>query len=258
MIQYIAVACILLSSSVGQEAEPAADEDGPAATSRAAEELNKIAEKMREAPALSAEERLARAANTAGGIIRPLPLPIAIAATLLGFVMMLFGQRLLKIGIVLYLAALFGLAGREFGARAGDGWESLIGGGVGCVIGAGIALPLRALARSIIGGLAGAVLAVMIIQSFTSSVFVTLVAAAGGLVVSGILSFYFPKPLMIVGFSMFGAATASIGILSIAIDPVDGKIPYTAAHITGMILAAGLGVLFQSQLGTPEDTDESE
>jgi hypothetical protein len=255
----LAACCLVASCLLGQGARDApADEAPPTAGSRAAEEISRLAEQMRSAPAFSVGEQADRAAQVARGVIRPLPVSVAIATTVVGFAMLLFGQRMLRFGIVIYLAVLCGLTGREIGASAGEGWHALVGGAAGCVVGAGIALPLRALARSVVGGLAGGVLAAMVMQAFTSSTLVTLLAAGGGIVLSAVLSLYFPTPLMIIGFAMFGAATASIGILSIAVEPLDGRIPYAASHITGMVLAAALGVLFQSQLGKADANDGSE
>jgi hypothetical protein len=93
----------------------------------------------------------------------------------------------------------------------------------------------------------------MIVQTFTSSWLVTLLAALAGIVGSGVLTLYFPRPLMIAGFALFGAAAASIGILSVATEPQGGTLAYGAPHISGMLLAAGLGVLFQVQVGQEED-----
>ena len=242
-----------LAYGLGQEAEPKAGEGEQSPGS-----IEKLVETMRSSPALSTEERLKRAASVASGVIRPLPVVLAIIVTVAGLVMMLFGQRLLRFGIVIYLMALGAFAGREIGARMGEGWESFIGGILGGAVGAGLAVPLRALARSVIGGLAGGILVAMVMQTFTSSMLVTLLSALGGVIVSGVLTLFFPRPLMMVGFALFGAAAASIGILSIATEPVEGFIAYSSAHITGLLVAAALGVLFQTQLGKADETDESE
>jgi hypothetical protein len=256
-----ACAAWVLSAALAQEApapeEPATGEEGEEA-SAATETLKRIVDTMRAEPPLSAGERLEQAAAAASGVVRPLPVPVAIPATLLGFMLLLFGQRLFRIGTVAYLAALFGFAGREIGAQLGEGWGPYVGGGLGCLIGAAVALPLRALARGVIGGLAGGVLLVVVMQSITSSWLVTLGAAAGGILVSGILTLYFPRPLLIVGFAMFGAATASVGVLSVGTEPVDGTLVYRTGHVLGVLLAAGLGVLFQWQLGLKEEPDEPE
>lgn len=247
--------CLLLNAGLGQGAEGDASKGDAADAETSAVEngISRIVEAMKEAPALSPEERLALAASVASGVIKPLSVPVAIFVTLVGFALLLFGQRLVRAGIIIYLMAFCGFAGLEIGARFGDSWQSLAGGGIGCVVGAAIALPLRALARSIVGGLAGGVLAAMVMQMFTSSWSVTLGAALVGIVVSGLLAIRFPRPLMIVGYAMFGAAAASVGILSVSTEPVDGHITYGAAHISGMLLAAGLGVLFQSQLGLKKE-----
>jgi hypothetical protein len=248
------VAASLLTIGLGQEAEPK-NGDGDDSSSGS---IERIVETMRASPALSTEERLKRAASVASGVIRPLPVALAIVVTVAGLVMMLFGQRLLRFGIVIYLMALCGFAGREIGARMGSGYQSFVGGIIGGVLGAGIAVPLRALTRSIIGGLAGGILVAMIMQTFTSSILVTVVSALGGVLVSGVLTLYFPRPLMMVGFSLFGAASASVGILSLATEPVECFLSYSAPHITGLLVAAALGVLFQSQLGQPDEEADSE
>jgi len=241
----------------GREAEPP-DQAAPATgvSAKAAEELSRLAEKMRAAPPLSSHERLERAASAASGLIRPLPTPVAVAATVVGFALLLFGQRLFRFGVVAYMMALLGIAGSQVGVGAGGTWAPYVGGAIGCVIGAAIALPLRAIARATIGGLAGGILAAMIIQSFTSSWYVTILATVAGIVASGTLTFYFPAPLLIVGFSIFGAAAASVGILSVATEPVNGTLSYGAPQISGMLLAAALGVLFQSQLGARDVPDD--
>jgi hypothetical protein len=98
------------------------------------------------------------------------------------------------------------------------------------------------------------------VQSFTSDLVVTLVMVAVGIAASGVLTFFFPKPLLVIGFSLFGAATASIGVLSFATDPVviDGgeRLAYGGAHVAGVVLATALGVLFQSHLGDAEEADD--
>jgi hypothetical protein len=249
----------------GESAEEGAGEGeagGEAAGTRppGAGLVDKLRERADKAPPTPGEERLDRAAQTASRIIRPLPTPFAIAATVVGFILMLFGQRLFRTGIVLYFMALVGMIGREMGQQFDDFTGPLIGGCAGCVIGAGVALPLRALVRALVGGLTGGILASILVQSFTSDLVVTLVMVAVGIAGSGLLTFFFPKPLLVIGFSLFGAVTASIGILSVATDPVmiEGgeHLAYGGAHIAGVILATALGVLFQSHLGDAEEEDD--
>jgi hypothetical protein len=222
--------------------------------------VDRLRERASKSPAANPDERLARLAKTASRIIRPLPQPFAIAATVVGFILMLFGQRLFRTGIVLYFMALLGMIGREMGVQFGGGTGALIGGSAGCLLGAGAALPLRALVRALVGGLTGGILASILVQSFTSDIVVTLVMVAVGITVSGLLTFFFPKPLLVIGFALFGAVTASIGVLSFATDPVivDGgeHLAYGGAHIAGVLLATALGVLFQSHLGDAEGDDD--
>jgi hypothetical protein len=214
---------------------------------------DKVAEKGGESPALSAEERLARDAELASRYARPLPMPVAIGVTVIGLVLMLFGRRLFRAGIVLYLAACLGLVGYGVGETIGDEGHPLWGMLAGAVAGAALSLPLRALAGSLIGALTGAILASVVAQSLTSDWTVTLIAAGGGLVVSSVLTFFYPAPLLTVGFALFGAAAASVGVLSIATEPVDGHLAYGPWHVAGVVLAALLGVLFQSRMREPAD-----
>ncbi len=240
--------------------EEGTDEEGADRRLPGAGYVDKLRDKAIKSPPTPGEERLDRAARTASRIIRPLPQPFAIAATVVGFILMLFGQRLFRTGVVLYFMALIGMIGREMGQQFDDFTGPLVGGCAGCVVGAGVALPLRALVRALVGGLTGGVLASLLVQSFTSDLAVTLVAVAAGIAVSGILTFFFPKPLLVIGFSLFGAVTASIGILSIATDPVmiggGARLAYGGAHIAGVILATALGALFQGHLGDAEPDDE--
>jgi hypothetical protein len=246
-------ACVALSSaaSSAESPEPPPDGAGKAVT----DTVKKLVEKAKEAPPQALGERGDRAAQAASRYIKALPTSLAIAATLVGFALLLFGRKLFRIGIVLYMMALVGFAGSGVGAAFEGAWSPLIGGLVGCVVGAAMAIPLRTAVRFIIGALAGAILVFVITQTFTSSLLVTVLATAGGLLVSGFLTFIFPTPLLIVGFSMFGAALASVGILSVATEPVDGHLVYRAAHVGGVVLAAMLGGLFQSQF---EVSDEDE
>ncbi len=161
--------------------------------------------------------------------------------------------RLFRAGIVLYLAALFGMSGRETGAGLGYADGALLGGGVGCVVGAAIALPLRAVVRAMVGALTGAILASIIAQSVTSSWTVTLVASGIGLLASGALTFFFPRPLLLVGFALFGAVAASVGVLSVATESVGGHIAYGPAQVAGVVLATALGVLYQSRFREKDD-----
>jgi hypothetical protein len=244
----------------GESAEGGAGEAEAGTRPPGAGLVDKLRERADKAPPAPGEERLDRAAQTASRIIRPLPTPFAIAATVVGFILMLFGQRLFRTGIVLYFMALVGMIGREVGQQFGDFTGPLVGGCAGCVIGAGVALPLRALVRALVGGLTGGILASILVQSFTSDLVVTLVMVAVGIAGSGLLTFFFPKPLLVIGFSLFGAVTASIGILSVATDPVmiegGAHLAYGGAHIAGVILATALGVLFQSHLGDAEEEDD--
>jgi len=211
-------------------------------------------------PPKSIEERGDRTARWATRLIRPLPGPFAAAATVVGFILMLFGQRLFRTGIVLYFMALIGMIGREMGAQFNDTTGPLVGGCAGCLVGAGVALPLRALVRALVGGLTGGIVASILVQSFTSDLVVTLVMVAVGIAASGLITFFLPKPLLMVGFALFGAVTASIGILSFATDPVminnSPRLSYLPEHIAGVILATALGILFQSHLGTAEEEDD--
>jgi len=225
-----------------------------------AELVDKLRERAISAPPTPGEERLDRAAKTASRIIRPLPQPFAVAATVVGFILMLFGQRLFRTGIVLYFMALVGMVGREMGAQFNDSTGPLVGGCAGCLIGAGVALPLRALVRALVGGLTGGIVASILVQSFTSDLVVTLVMVAVGIAASGLLTFFFPKPLLVIGFALFGAVTASIGILSFATEPVminnSPRLSYLPEHIVGVVLATALGILFQSHLGPAEEEDD--
>ena len=218
--------------------------------------IRRVVERAKEASPLAPGERLDRAARTASRYIRPLSLPFAVGATVVGFALLLFGRRLFRVGIVLYMMAMAGVVGREVGASFEGKWSALVGGIAGCVVGAGIAVPLRAAVRFLIGALAGGILVFVIVQSFTSSLLATGLAAAAGIAVSGFLTFLFPTPLLVLGFSVFGAALASVGILSVATEPVDGRLVYRAAHVGGMMLAALLGGLFQSQFEI-SDEDQS-
>jgi len=240
----------------GEPVEPEATDKRPPGAAL----VDKLRERAISAPPTPGEERLDRAAKTASRIIRPLPPPFAVAATVVGFILMLFGQRLFRTGIVLYFMALIGMIGREMGAQFNDSTGPLIGGSAGCLLGAGVALPLRALVRALVGGLTGGIVASILVQSFTSDLVVTLVIVAVGIAASGLLTFFFPKPLLVIGFALFGAVTASIGILSFATDPVmiEGgeHLYYRPEHIAGLVLATALGILFQSHLGPAEEEDD--
>ncbi len=218
--------------------------------------IDALREKAARMPPLSSKERVERAAGAIRGLVHPLPTPAAISVTVVGLVLMLFGRRLFRSGIVLYFMSMFGLAGREIGRQSGEGMGELVGGLIGCVAGVAVALPLRAVLRALVGALTGGILAAIVAQSVTSDWKVTIVAAALGIVASGVLTFYFPKPLLVLGFSLFGAVLASVGTLSIATEPVGEYLAYEPAQIAGVILAAALGVLFQSRLGEKAEDNE--
>lgn len=203
------------------------------------------------------EEELTEAARLAGGILRPLPLPLAIAATVAGFVMMLFGERLCRIGMVLYLAAFLGLVGFEIGCISGVGLSGPAGAAVGAILGAALALLLRAALRWLVGGTAVAIPAFIAAQCATSSASVAFVAGACGLAAGAWLTAAFPRPLFVIGLSVFGAFAASIGILSTMADPVAGRLAYGPAQVAGIAFAAALGVLFQWHMGTKGEQDGS-
>lgn len=258
----ISLCCVLMLlqtttafAEESSEAGPGEGGGGRAVT----EAVRKLVERAKEAPPLALAERGDRAARTASRYIRPLPDPLAVAATLAGFALMLFGRKLFRVGIMLYMVAMMGLLGSAVGAAfesEGSPYVSqIVGGLIGCVVGAGLGLPLRAAVRFLIGALAGGILAFVIVQTATSSLLVTLLVTAGGIAMSGFLTFVFPTPLLVVGFSMFGAALASVGILSVATEPVEGRLVYSAAHVAGVILAAVLGGIFQSRFEVGEEDE---
>ena len=251
MLAALGASVALSSTAFSAESPAPPDGAGKAVT----DTVRKLVEKAKEAPPQALGERGDRAAQAASRYIKALPTSLAIAATLVGFALLLFGRKLFRIGIVLYMMALLGFAGSGVGAAFEGRWSPLIGGLIGCGAGAAIAIPLRAAVRFIIGAFSGGILVFVITQTFTSSLLVTLLATAGGVLVSGFLTFIFPTPLLIVGFSMSGAALASVGILSGATEPVDDRLVYRAAHVGGVVLAAMLGGLFQSQF---EVGDEDE
>lgn len=218
--------------------------------------IDALREKAARRPPLSGRERVERAAGAIRGLVHPLPTPAAISVTVVGLVLMLFGRRLFRSGIVLYFMSMLGMAGREIGRQWGEGMGEIVGALIGCVAGVAVALPLRAVLRALVGALTGGILASIIAQSVTSDWKVTIVAAALGIVASGVLTFYFPKPLLVVGFSLFGAVLASVGTLSIATEPVGEYLAYKPAQVAGVILAAALGVLFQSRLGEKAEDNE--
>ncbi len=238
----------------GREAEPADGSERPKLPLGGT--IDALRERAARMPPLSGRERAERAAGTISGLVHPLPTPAAISVTVVGLVLMLFGRRLFQTGIVLYFMSMLGLAGREIGRQSGEGMGELVGALIGCVAGAAVALPLRAVLRALVGALTGGILASIIAQSVTSDWKVALVAAALGIVASGVLTFYFPKPLLVVGFSLFGAVLASVGTLSIATEPVGEHLAYGPAQVAGVILAAALGVLFQSRLKEKAEDDE--
>jgi len=249
------VAAVLAAEAGGEEsARPGAEN----ADSLVRALPGALIERALSAPPVPAAERLDKAAELARGLVRPLPLPVAIAATAAGFALMLFGECLFRIGIVLYLATFLGFVGLEAGSRFGEGWPALVGGAVGVLAGAGGAIPLRAVARGLVGGLAGALLAAVIVQCLTSSWLVTLAAAACGLAASAALTAVFPRPLLVAGFSLFGAFAASAGILSVVTEPAGGRVPYGPAQVIGVVLAAVLGGLFQWHLASGRDRDAGE
>ncbi len=223
------------------------------------EAVRKLVERAKEAPPLPFGERGDRAARTASRYISPLPDSLAVAATIAGFALMLFGRKLFRVGIMLYMVAMMGLIGSALGglfeSEGSPHVGPIVGGLIGCVVGAGLGIPLRAAVRFLIGALAGGILAFVIVQTATSSLLVTVLVTVGGIVASGFLTFVFPAPLLIVGFSMFGAALASVGILSVVKEPVDGRLVYGAAHVVGVILAAVLGGIFQSRFEVGEEDE---
>ncbi|MHC4202665.1 MAG: hypothetical protein ACYSU0_21955, partial [Planctomycetota bacterium] len=238
----------------GREAEPADGSERPKLPLGGT--IDALREKATRMPPLSGRERVERAAGAIRGWVHPLPTPVAISVTVVGLVLMLFGRRLFRSGIVLYFMSMLGLAGREIGRQSGEGVGEIVGALIGCVAGVAVALPLRAVLRALVGALTGAILAAIVAQSVTSDWKVTIVAAVLGIVASGVLTFYFPKPLLVVGFSLFGAVLASVGTLSIATEPVGEYLVYEPAQVAGVILAAALGVLFQSRLGEKAEDNE--
>ena len=268
--------CVALCSALSWRAssaesnETSSDERTGSAAGVVTETAKKVVDMAKEAPPLAPGEQLDQYARTASRFIRPLSLPTTIVATLVGFALLLFGRKLFRIGIVLYMMAIMGLIGRAVGGLFQGGGAlhvgQLVGGLIGCVAGAGLALPLRAAVRFLIGAFAGGILVFVAVQAFTSSVLVTILATAAGIIVSGFLTFIYPTPLLIVGFSMFGAALASVGILSVATEPARFVIPesgemaerliYRPAHVAGVVLAAVLGGIFQSQFEVGDETEE--
>ena len=217
--------------------------------------IDALAEKAGRMPPLSGEERIERAAGAVSGLVPSLSLPFAIGVTVVGFVLMLFGRKLFRAGIVLYLMSMLGLVGGEIGRQFGRGMGAVVGGLAGGVVGAGVALPLRAVVRALVGALSGGILVSIIVQSATSDWRVTLVAAGAGIVASAVLTFFFPGPLLVFGFSLFGAVLASVGILSVATEPVAGRLAYGPAQVAGVVLAAALSMLFQGHLEKRERAD---
>ena len=192
-------------------------------------------------------QRFDRTGGVASGFLKPLPQPLAIAAAVVGLFLMLFGEKFFRAGMVLYMAALFGFAGSVVGGFALGENGPLVGGIAGLVAGAILAIPLRSLLGALIGGLAGAVLAVVAVQSFPAGWGLGAACVLAGTVGSAVLTFLFPKTLLSVGFALFGAAVASVGVLSLFTepDPVSERLVYTGARVAGVLLAAALGAAFR-------------
>lgn len=265
------MACLALLAvpSVAFSAEPSEESRASKAGEAVTEAAKKLVEMAKGAPPVPLSERSEKVAQTASRYLTPLGLPLATTATLVGFALMLFGRKLFRFSVPLYMIAFMGFIGHSAGAglvagEEGGGMAPIVGGLIGCVVGAGIAIPLRAAARFLIGALSGAILVFVIVQAFTSSHLVTILTTSGGLIMGGFLTFVFPAPLLIAGFSMFGAALASVGILSVATEPVVIEagtqgvphLAYTTAHVGGVVLAAILGGIFQASLGVSDEDEE--
>jgi len=197
------------------------------------------------------EERLKAYAEKAS-LLPSLPSPLAIVTTLAGAMMLLSGRRIFRVAVVVYFAALLGITGFETGRRM-ENPQPWLGAVIGCLSGAALSFPFRVLLRSIIGALTAGIVAFIVAQAYTDSNLATAATVGGALLAGGVVTFFFPTPLLIVGFAIFGAMTASVGIMSLATEPTDGHLAYKPLHILAVLGGAVIGAVIQAVVGISDE-----
>ncbi len=218
--------------------------------------LEDIREDARARPARSAEERLEEYAEKASLLPR-LPDALAILVTIGGLLLLFAGRRLFRVAVVVYFAALAGVTGYAVGQELSDP-RPLAGALIGAIAGAVVSFPFRVLLRSVIGALTAGLVSFVMIQAYTSSTMATVAAVGAALVGGGVFTYFFPTPLLIVGFSISGAIAVSVGLMSLLTEGAPERLTYEPWHILSVLAAAVVGTIIQGLIGISEEFDEDD
>ena len=239
LIPVIAV-CLLAASSAALDAG-----DLIPADLLPAEKLEKGKEIQRETSA-----RLTELGNKVEQLkLAPLPMQLAIPFLIASLFFIFFGCKIYKVGICLYMSSVGGWIAI---ALAGD---ALLYALVGMVLGGLIALPLEVVVRTMIGALAGAVIGVLLTYAVGDNLTTVMIVAGIGFLAGGVVTFFFRRLVLIVGFSLWGATLGTYSVLSLYQGPETEFLTVRPAVVAGLLGAAVIGVVFQYMLDSKAGTD---
>ena len=181
----------------------------------------------------------------------------ALVTIIAGAFMLFLGKKVYRLA-VLMMGALAGAHAARLGAFiSGYGDKALLFSAVGAAAGGIISIPLEFVLRMMVGAVAGMVVAPVMTAAVSSSVPAIILSAFVGLLVGAATTYFFRRAVLIVGFSLFGATMAGIGVASLraAGEP---SFALGGVEVLGIMLASTVGVAFQYSLEAPEEPEPQE